>query len=323
MLEDAEDGTLRLRVSVSPEYKGNRLDAWGANASFQLAAIHRLTRDLAAAADTLGEPADPRWADVRERLPQATIEAWPGPQTAVIGPPRDYPILALWEGQLLEKSHRHHSHLAALHPFETLDLDDPEWLGMLDDTFKQWTFVGTGLWSGWTMSWAAILHARAGNADMAEALIEWWDQAFNTVGNGQGHDARFAGFSLLDNASIGRINPRKGSPIRLQMDQPMGIVTAILEMLLHEYRGVHQLFLGAPEKWDSLAFSGIHSRGGFVVGARREHGTVVEVTVQAIHGGTFRLKNPWPGEPPPAGRLEAYDVIAIDLEAGATCRLVQ
>lgn len=68
MLED--DGeALRLPVSVSPEFKGARTDAWGRNASFQLAACHMLASILPRAAALLGHPLDPRWSEVATRLP--------------------------------------------------------------------------------------------------------------------------------------------------------------------------------------------------------------------------------------------------------------
>ena len=36
-------------------------------------------------------------------------------------------MIGLWDGLELEKSHRHHSHLAGLYPFDTLDINDKEW----------------------------------------------------------------------------------------------------------------------------------------------------------------------------------------------------
>ena len=48
MLERDGD-TYNLPISVSPEYRGAAMNAWGANASFQLAAIHRLIEDIQAA----------------------------------------------------------------------------------------------------------------------------------------------------------------------------------------------------------------------------------------------------------------------------------
>ncbi|MCK5843478.1 MAG: hypothetical protein KAG97_02145, partial [Victivallales bacterium] len=91
MMEEDDDGTLRLPLTVSPEYGGSRVDAWGANASFQLAAARQLAERLISAAASIGERPDAKWEDVLERLPEATF----------IGEGDDTK-LALWEGQNLD-----------------------------------------------------------------------------------------------------------------------------------------------------------------------------------------------------------------------------
>ena len=68
MITRKEDGSLELTVSSSPEYRGCAMDAWGANSSFQLAAIHRLAENLIAAARILNEKCDPFWQEVLEKL---------------------------------------------------------------------------------------------------------------------------------------------------------------------------------------------------------------------------------------------------------------
>ena len=117
MMSTDADGKLRLPLSVSPEYRGSNFDAWGANASFQLAAVHRLIRNLCQAAEWLGQQPEPGWLDTAERLPEITVTA--GLISEVVD--RNLPEIALWENQPLEYSHRHHSHLAAIAPFNTID----------------------------------------------------------------------------------------------------------------------------------------------------------------------------------------------------------
>ena len=73
MMIRKEDGTLAMPLTVSPEYRGSALNAWGANSSFQLAAIHRLAENLISAAEKLGEESDPFWNDVLQNLPKASI----------------------------------------------------------------------------------------------------------------------------------------------------------------------------------------------------------------------------------------------------------
>ena len=307
MLEQQADGSWKLPVSVSPEYKGNRPDAWGRDASFQLAAIHRLLRDLRSASEVLGETMEDRWVEIAKGLPLATVGTWKGPDTAVVGPKRELRPLALWEGQLLEESHRHHSHLAGIHPFDTLDLGDPDWLSVVDDTFKHLTFHGMGLWAGWALPWAAILHARVGNGATAEWLLELWNRVFVTSGHGQTHDASSLGFTLMGNASIGLKNKPPG-PERMQMDQPMGAVAAILEMLMHERGGALRVFAAVPKSWPDVSFRGLHCAGGFIIDAERRHGKTTFIKVHATRAGELQVAE---GSTP-------SKTISLRLDAGET-----
>ena len=63
------ENELFLPVTVSPEFRGARMDAWGENASFQLAAYHLVAEYLQEAAGLLDEELDPRWQQVRDQLP--------------------------------------------------------------------------------------------------------------------------------------------------------------------------------------------------------------------------------------------------------------
>ncbi|MBN1674008.1 MAG: hypothetical protein JXR37_23360 [Kiritimatiellae bacterium] len=285
MLEREEDRFV-LPVSVSPEYRGANMDAWGRNASFQLAAIHRLCENLIAAADRLGEPARPSWLDVLEKLPKATVER---PGNGADGEPG---VMALWEGTALETSHRHHSHLAAICPFDTIDPASDEWRPVVAKSISQWVGKGMGAWSGWCVPWASMIHSRLDNPDMAELLLEIWDRVFTNEGGGTLHDCEFPGFTTMGAPSFGETKrPRE----RMQMDAGMGAIVAIQDMLIHSRRGVHYLFAGAPRRWRNVAFGPMRCEGAFRVGAERHEGQVRSVTILAEAGGTFRLRNPWNG----------------------------
>ncbi|RRJ99292.1 hypothetical protein Ga0100230_013945 [Opitutaceae bacterium TAV3] len=73
MFDRLPDGSLSMPVSVSPEYRGASMNAWGRNASFQLAACHWLANALETAAAVLGESPDPVWREIRSKLPKASL----------------------------------------------------------------------------------------------------------------------------------------------------------------------------------------------------------------------------------------------------------
>lgn len=269
MLED--DGRqYSLPVGVSPEYGGKDFRACGRNASFQLAVIHFLCQALVSASETLRlDAADrERWADIDRRLP--------------LGAVADGELL-LWEGQPLAESHRHHSHLAGLYPFDVLDPHTTEQHKVLiRGSLQRWTRMGAGQWTGWCYPWASILHARLGNGEMASLLLRNFRQGFMGPGYFSTHDARFPGLSAFDSR-----------PDVMQVEAAEGAAAAVLEMLAHSHAGILRIFPAIPSGWSEVAFSGIRTEGAFLVSADREGGRAKCVRIQSEAGAALRIANPW------------------------------
>ena len=249
MMEE-RDGRLSLPLAPSPEWKGMDLKhAVGRDSSFQLAAAHRLARDLIEAAGMFGAAPDPMWVDVDRRLPSFTA----GP-TGIM----------LFEGEPFNESHRHHSHMAGLFPFDTIDLDDAKTRETVAKTFRTWVRNGTGAWTGWCVPWASILHTHVGNAHAAVEMLRCWDTYFCNEGHGSHHNAYRQGFS--DMIMCG--------DCVMQMDGQSAAVTAILEMMVHEVNGKTEFFRGCPDTWKRVAFENVLTAGGRRVSGVRENGKV-------------------------------------------------
>ena len=249
MMEE-RNGRLSLPLAPSPEWKGMDLKhAVGRDSSFQLAAAHRLARDLIEAAGMFGAAPDPMWVDVDRRLPSFTA----GP-TGIM----------LFEGEPFNESHRHHSHMAGLFPFDTIDLDDAKTLETVAKTFRTWVRNGTGAWTGWCVPWASILHTHVGNAHAAAEMLRCWDTYFCNEGHGSHHNAYRQGFS--DMIMCG--------DCVMQMDGQCAAVTAILEMMVHEVSGKTEFFRGCPDTWKRVAFENVLTAGGRRVSGVRENGKV-------------------------------------------------
>ena len=116
-----ENGKMALPVSVSPEYVDKKGRHWGKNSSFQLACIHALCEALIAASEVLGEKPRAAWKRIMKNLPPASLVQ----AGSVEG--RKGSMIGIWEGVPLEESHRHHSHLAGITPFDTFNFENPEW----------------------------------------------------------------------------------------------------------------------------------------------------------------------------------------------------
>ncbi len=284
MLEEVEENgvkRLSLPVSVSPEYNGAGMNAWGRDASFQLAAAHAVVRILPEAARLLGQPVDPRWADVAARLPPYTL----------FEPAPDRGRIALWKGKDLEESHRHHSHLGALYPFATIDPLDPAHHAVVARSIQHWTVKGAGMWTGWCIPWASILCARCGLADAAVTWLRWWKMLYTNEGHGTLHNSDFSGCAFWTDDALNTEDFRKSPAFRevMQIDAAMGAVTAVMELLVQCRQDGVYVLPRLPRHWRQLTFDGIRTEGAFLVGATVRGRRVVEVRVKSLAGQPLEL----------------------------------
>jgi len=280
-----DDGHTRLSlpVSVSPEYNASRMDAWGRDASFQLAAAHRVAEVLDEVSRLLELRVDPRWAELRDRLPAYTL----------IKPKSGSPRIGLWEGQDLAESHRHHSHLASIYPFCSIDPYASDHQKIVGATIGHWNTIGPGQWTGWCIPWAAILCARLGLADAASLWLTFWKRNFTNEGHGTLHNADRSGVTAWADGALGQEGFRRPSDRPndevMQMDAGMGALTAILELLVQCRRDAIYVMPAIPKHWRDVHFSGIRAEGAVLISATVQAGRLIEVEVVSEKGGPLRL----------------------------------
>lgn len=291
MLEPVEVNgrpTLRLPVSVSPEFSdGSLRGTWGPDSSFQLAALHLNVRQLSAAARILGRPEDPRWARVASELPAySTAPVYLDRPTE--GPRR----IALWPERDLPESHRHHSHLAALWPFGTIDPFAPDHKEIVAHTLNRWMQLGAGEWVGWSIPWAAQIFLRCDLADAAVLWLKWWRLLYTNEGHGTLHNADFPGGSSWHDGSLFHPAFRKEQPYIweiMQSDAGMAAVATILDLLVHARADTLHVLPRLPKGWRELEFDGIRTEGAFLIGATVREARVVELRVTSLRGAPLRL----------------------------------
>ncbi|MBN2641200.1 MAG: hypothetical protein JXR78_06085 [Victivallales bacterium] len=291
MLEQDDDGRYYLPVSVSPEYRGAQMNAWGRNASFQLAAIRRLAENLIEAAPTANAQTEPVWKNILDKLPEYSIFE-----------ENDNPRIGLWDGVDLEESHRHHSHLGGICPFDTIDIADPEKYELINNSIFHWYKQGMGQWSGWCIPWASMLNSRLGNGDMAEMLLDIMIKVFMNEGRGTLHDCMFSGLTVAgfkkplgwkEQTLVEKLSPDRDMIDVMQLDAGMGAVVAVQDMLMHSRRGINYIFSGVPRNWRDVAFENMPDDKGFLVSAALVANVLQPIRVKSIHGGVFRIANPW------------------------------
>ena len=165
--EKGPDGLRTHPLSASPEINDNRPEAWfDSVTNYDLALTRWLFTTTAEIAGELGLADEARrWRKVLEELPELSLGA-----DGKLLIARDYPLNA---------SHRHFSHLMAIHPLGLIDWSQGESAQRtIRASLDQLEEIGTDWWTGYSFSWLASLAARARDGERAEKALEIFSTAF-------------------------------------------------------------------------------------------------------------------------------------------------
>jgi len=268
LLEPGDDGKLRLPTSSSPEIHDNSLDAWlRPNSNFDLGVLKTFFDALSEMAAALKLPND--------------VVGWKG-LSAKLEPfhlSREDGGLAIDATQDLQESHRHFSHVVAIHPFGLVNVESGEAdRKVIEASLARLEKLGTQGWCGYSFAWMACIQARCGRAGEALKNLSIYADAFvlrnGFHANGDQSGKGYSGFTYR--------------PVTLEGN--FAAAQAVHEMLLQSWGGKVRVFPSVPSAWQDVSFSDLRAEGGFTISAERRAGKTVRVTVTALHGGELRLK---------------------------------
>jgi len=283
--EKGTDGKRTLPLSASPEINDNRLEAWFPTiTNYDLSLIRWTFATTAELADELGRDQEAKhWRGILTEMPELATD----PQSGKLLVARDYPLPA---------SHRHFSHLMAIHPLGLIRWENgPADQAIIKASLAELQEKGSAWWTGYSFSWLANLAARARDGETAERALELFSTAFclrnsfhcNGDQTGKGHsNFRYRPFTLEGNFAA---------------------AAGVQEMLLQSYTGTIRVFPAIPKDWRDVSFRKLRAEGAFVVSAQREGGRTTSVEILAEKGGTLRVANPFGVEP--------YEVIGVQADA--------
>ena len=288
-LVEEEDGYLHVPLSDSPEYRrSNARESFCKDPNVDLALIRRCCDWIVEMEEALG--ISPLTADARgikDRLvPYALAEDG---------------ALCLWPGKVLDESHRHPSHLMAIHPGMdwTID-DDGETRRRIEASVNQYLGLGTYHWWGWTYAQIAGLAAALGRGEWAyDCLRQFADHWVMPNGLHVNADWREAGHSFFGSTRI------LGQSAPFTYEANAAVCAGISDMVLQGWRDGVRVFPAVPAHWRELAFRDLITEGAWKVSAVRHRGQTVWVKVVATVPGLLRLLDPFEGETPdvPEGRV--------------------
>jgi alpha-L-fucosidase 2 len=266
---------LKLPLSTSPEIHDNSMRAWLApNSNYDLALLRWLFGALAEMARDLGYRADAeRWQGLLDRLDPLAAD----PKTNV---------LRLAPDESLTVSHRHLSHLMAIHPLGTLHVEGSDGdRRVIAASLADLERLGTSAWCGYSFSWMACMAARAGQPETAAKYLGRYLEAFiSRNGFHVNGDYKRRGYSSFTYR-----------PFTLEGNFAAG--QAVHEMLLQSWGGVVRVFPAVPAAWPDAAFDDLRAEGAFRVSARRRAGRTEWVRIVAQQDGPLRLRDPFGPRP--------------------------
>jgi alpha-L-fucosidase 2 len=283
-LMDKEEEHYVLPITVSPEYGGSGQNALGRNSSFFLANVHFLCEKLIEIAEKYEIDFDyaAKLKEIRDHLPLYTTGIWQPLEWPRKNDVSDQEIY-LWEGQPLEVSHRHHSHLAGIYPFDVIDLEEDIHRAIVGNSIKTWVDKGMGRWAGWSMPWASILLNRVGNSDSAFLMLKLYESVYMNKGYASQHNGSFPGFTQFVGGET------------MQVEASIAMSAAILEMYVQCSRGQIKVFSGMPEQIKDTTFSNIRAEGAFLISGEMINGDIAWVKVFSEQGSCLHLVNPYSG----------------------------
>lgn len=269
--EKGPDGKRTLPLSSSPEINDNRLEAWFPTiTNYDLALIRWVFEKTAELADETGNYEEARrWRDVLAEMPDLAID----PKSKKLLVAKDYP---------LPFSHRHFSHLMAIHPLGLIRWENgPQDQAIIKASMADLEKSGTSQWCGYSFSWLANMAARARDGEKAAKALEIFSTAFclrnsfhcNGDQSGKGYsNFRYRPFTLEGNFAA---------------------AAGLQEMLLQSYSGTIRLFPAVPAGWKDISFKTLRAEGAFLVSAERREGLTDSTTIISEKGGVCRLENPF------------------------------
>ena len=277
---DPQTGKLKLPLSASPEVHGHELAAWmKPNSSYDLALMRWLFAALDEMAHQLDRPEEAeRWRAVLDQLDPLPIShtgdflgEGPGP-------------LLLTDNTPLHESHRHHSHLMAVHPLGLLHVEGSDFdRKVIDESLRQIARLGTGWWCGYSFSWMACIAARCGRPGMALHMLDCYLKGFISRN----------GFHL--NGDFKRLGMSWCDYRPFTLEGNFAAAQAVHEMLLQSWGGVVRVFPAVPDSWADVSFDTLRAEGALQVSAERSGGRTVAVRIVSRHGGPLRLRDPFGG----------------------------
>jgi alpha-L-fucosidase 2 len=268
-------GKRRLPLSSSPEINDNRITAWfRETTNFDIALIRWLygaAEEMALALEKSEEAQ--HWQHIRSEWPDLALSD--SGRKLLVAP-----------GVELFESHRHFSHLMAIHPLGLLDWDEGESdRQIIAASLGDLERLGTDLWCGYSYSWLGSMWARARNGEKAANALRIFASCFCLPN------------SFHVNGDQSGTGKSKFTYRPFTLEGNFAFAAGLQEMLLQSQGGILRLFPAIPDSWKEASFSDFRAEGAFLVTAAMRAGRLDSVRILPEKDTRLRMLNPFSAEP--------------------------
>lgn len=260
------NGVRVLPLSSSPEINDNSISAWFQDTwtNYDLSLTRFVFEKTAELAGELGlSDESERWLRLGSELPGFSTE----PDGALkFAPQLNY-----------RTSHRHFSHLMAIHPLGLLDWGNEADRPVIRRSLALLDSVGPSQWCGYSWAWLASLRARAHDGEGAREALRIFASSFVSANS----------FHLNGDQSGKGYSSFTYDPFTLEGN--FACASGLQEMLLQSQNGIVRVFPAIPDDWrQEVSFRNLRAEGAFLISA--ESGK--NIKIMAEQGGLLVLAVP-------------------------------
>jgi alpha-L-fucosidase 2 len=264
------NGHRQLPISSSPEINNNDLSAWFLQTTNYDLALMKYTFTIAAeTALELGlkKEAD-HWKTILNEFGDYAIT--------------DHDELMFAPTMKYNQSHRHFSHMMAIHPLGLIKWEDGiKSQTIIKNTIHLLDSIGPAAWCGYSYAWLANIKARAKDGDGAALDLQIFAKAFCSVNS----------FHLNGDQTKSGYSNFVYRPFTLEGN--FAFAAGLQEMLLQSYAGFIQVMPAVPGAWKNISFENFRTEGAFLVSAEKKDGIMDHVKIVSEKGGHTKLKLPF------------------------------
>jgi alpha-L-fucosidase 2 len=266
-----DDGFRKLPISSSPEINDNNLNAWfPQNTNYDLALMKSTFKMAAELANELGLNSEAvHWKKILSEFGDFAVTQ---NSELMFAPTMAY-----------NQSHRHFSHLLAIHPLGLIKWEDGvQSQHIIKNSIHLLDSIGPANWCGYTYSWLANMKARAKDGEGAAKDLQIFAKAFCSVNS----------FHLNGDQTKSGYSNFHYRPFTLEGN--FAFAAGLQEMLIQSYAGFLEIMPAVPTDWKNVGFENLRTEGAFLVSAAKKNGSVRFIKIKSEKGGKCIVKTDIP-----------------------------